>query len=89
MAGWSVTVAYQRLDQPGTLCGGVEIEGLRYRVHHGPRVRRQVNIVPPGQHLIAAAVKQSMGQTVEGIRTVCEFGYAARLEPDLTEAGSP
>src|SRR5258706_11754843 len=59
-AGWPVTVESTSLDRPGSECGVVQIEGLRYRIHHAKRVRQRVAVVPTEHHPIAAAVKHSM-----------------------------
>jgi hypothetical protein len=84
MAGWSVTVESTSLDRPGAECGVVEIEGLRYRVHHSKRVRQRVAIVPSGQHLIAAAVKLSVGDS-DRVTGTWEFAHAAWAEPVVGE----
>jgi hypothetical protein len=75
-----VTVESTSLDRPGTECGVVEVEGPRYRVHHSKRVRQRAAIVPAGQHLIAAAVKLSMGEP-DGATWTWEFVHAAWAEP--------
>ncbi|GIJ43654.1 hypothetical protein Val02_05400 [Virgisporangium aliadipatigenens] len=79
-AGWSVEVRATTFDVPGTGCGVVDIEGLPYRVHHGPRVRHLVGIVEPGKHLIASAVDATLGRA-DGTVFRWEFGYAAWAEP--------
>jgi hypothetical protein len=77
-AGWSVTIESTSFDEPGTGCGIVEIEGLRYRVHHGHRVRQRLAILPGGMHPAIAAkgepVAAEWGWT---------FAYAAWAEPIL------
>lgn len=78
--GWSVGVESNYADEPGDECGVVDIEGLRYRIHHAKRVRQRVGIVPDGQHLIAAAVKLSTGES-NGIVWTSEFTHAAWAEP--------
>ncbi|MBC6469293.1 hypothetical protein [Actinomadura alba] len=83
-AGWAVAVESTSLDRPGTECGVVEIEGLRYRIHHGKRVRGTVAIVPAGQHLIAATVKLTMGES-DGVSFTSEFVHAAWVEPLVDE----
>jgi hypothetical protein len=81
-AGWSVSVESVAGDRPGTECGVVDIEGLRYRIHHGKRVRQPVAIVPPGRHLIAAAVRLTTGRSEDVVWT-WEFTHAAWAEPIL------
>src|SRR5262245_10932585 len=61
--GWSVTVISISTDQPGTECGVVDIDGLTYRILHARRIRQPVAIAPAGQHLIAAAVSLSKGDS--------------------------
>ncbi|QGZ51664.1 hypothetical protein GPZ77_27720 [Streptomyces sp. QHH-9511] len=49
-AGWNVTpVADAGPPSAPTECGVVEVEGLRYRVHVGPRVRHLLMEVVDGQ----------------------------------------
>ncbi|MFB7374328.1 hypothetical protein ACFC0D_31330 [Streptomyces sp. NPDC056222] len=49
-AGWKVTpLADEVLRSAPTECGVVEVEGLRYRVHVGPRVRHLLMEVVNGQ----------------------------------------
>jgi hypothetical protein len=79
-AGWEVAVESTSTDDPGPECGVVEIEGLRYRILHAKRVRHRVAIVPPGRHLIAAAVDLSLGRA-DGVVWAWEFGHAAWAEP--------
>lgn len=84
-AGWAVTVESTCTDQPGTaLCGVVDIEGLRYRVFFAKRVRVEVAMVPPGKHLIAAAVDLTMGRA-EGVTWTSEFRHAAWAEPIIDD----
>jgi len=83
-AGWAVSVVSTSFDQPGTECGVVDIEGLPYRVHHGPRVRHRVGIVAPGRHLIVAALDLAAGEQ-DGITWTWEFSHAAWGEPILTD----
>ena len=81
-AGWSVSVESVTDEGPGAECGAVDIEGLRYRILHDKRVRQPVAIVPPGQHLIAAAVELTTGRS-EGVVWTWEFTHAAWAEPIL------
>ncbi|MFG3690772.1 hypothetical protein [Micromonospora sp. NPDC047740] len=82
--GWSVTVESTSLDQPGEECGVVDIECLKYRIRHAKRVRGRVAIVPPGQHLIAATVKLTMGES-DGVSWTSEFMHAAWAEPIIED----
>jgi hypothetical protein len=86
-AGWSVTVESTSANQPGDECGVVDIEGLRYRVRHAKRVRQRVGIVPAGQHVVAAAVAVSMGDS-DGIAWTWEFKHAAWAEPVVDDQES-
>jgi hypothetical protein len=70
-AGWPVTVESASLDRPGSECGVVQIEGLRYRIHHAKRIRQRV----------AATVKQSAGETVDGTTWTWTLTHAAWAEP--------
>jgi hypothetical protein len=86
-AGWTVEVeSAAPTEAPGTRCGTVTIEGLRYCVHHGKRIRRLVGYTPPSVHLISAAVAQSKGEEVPGTEWAWEFAHAAWAEPILSEA---
>jgi uncharacterized protein YuzE len=78
--GWSVTVESTSTDQPGDACGVVDIEGLKYRIHHAKRVRLPVGIVPPERHLVAAALDLSHGDS-DGITWTSRFDHAAWAEP--------
>ncbi|MFE9688365.1 hypothetical protein [Micromonospora sp. NPDC005806] len=78
--GWPVTVQSSSVDEPGDECGVVDVEGLRYRIRHAPRVRQRVEYVPPGRHLIAAAVDWSLGRS-DGTTWTWEFDHAAWAEP--------
>ncbi|WP_446218211.1 hypothetical protein [Micromonospora sp. IBHARD004] len=82
--GWSVTVESTSVDAPGDECGVVDIEGLKYQIRHARRVRQQVAIVPAGQHLIAAAVKLSLGES-DGFSWTSEFVHAAWAEPVIED----
>ncbi|MET8280767.1 hypothetical protein [Micromonospora sp. NPDC005174] len=61
--GWPVTVELSSVDEPGDECAVVEIESLKYRILHAKRVRRRVALLPAGQHLIAAAVGETTGES--------------------------
>ncbi|MEU8070655.1 MULTISPECIES: hypothetical protein [unclassified Micromonospora] len=78
--GWSVTVESTSLDQPGDECGVVNVEGLRYRIRHTKRVRREVIIVPPGRHLITAPLNPARAEA-DGLRQTWQFHHAAWAEP--------
>jgi hypothetical protein len=41
-AGWEVNSIQDQIEQDGMICGIVVIEGISYRVHYGPRVRRRL-----------------------------------------------
>ena len=84
-AGWSVTVESTSSDVSGSECGVVEIEGLRYRIHHAKRLRQPVAIVPAGKHLIAAAVEMSMGKVDDDVVWTWEFRHAAWAEPIVAD----
>ncbi|TYC06666.1 hypothetical protein FXF53_02780 [Micromonospora sp. WP24] len=84
-AGWSVVVESTSVDEPGDECGIVDVEGLRYRIRHAKRVRIPVAIVPPGQHLIAAAVKMTTSG-LDGVTWTWEFDHAAWAEPIIEDA---
>jgi hypothetical protein len=83
-AGWDVAVESTVTDRPGTECGVVDIEGLRYRIHHGKRVRTRVAQGPPGEHAIALAVRISMGRA-DDVRWGWEFSHAAWAEPVVSD----
>ncbi|MFI5909702.1 hypothetical protein [Dactylosporangium sp. NPDC051541] len=78
--GWSVIVESSSAGEPGDECGVVSIEGLRYRIHHGKRVRRPVAVVADGQHLVAAAANLLAGES-DGASWTAEFAHAAWAEP--------
>jgi hypothetical protein len=82
--GWSLTVESTSTDQPGDECGVVDIEGLKYRIHHAKRVRHPVGIVPAGRHLIMAAVHLAQGNA-DGITWTWEFDHAAWAEPIIED----
>jgi len=82
--GWSVTVESASPNQPGDECGVVDIEGLKYRIHHAKRVRQRVGIVPVGQHLIMAALDVAQGEA-DDISWTWEFEHAAWAEPILED----
>jgi hypothetical protein len=82
-AGWSVVVESASPRRPGTACGVVEIEGLRYRIHPGKHVRLRVARVPEGQHAIAAAVDLASGRGVAGVTWGWTFTHAAWAQPIL------
>jgi hypothetical protein len=80
-AGWTVTEESRSLDQPGTLCGVVDVEGLRYAIHYGPRVRHLIHVVPAGVHLISAVARATSGEPVEFVDRYWELAPAAWAEP--------
>ncbi|MBW6433965.1 hypothetical protein KZ829_09475 [Actinoplanes hulinensis] len=83
-AGWQVVVESTAFEDDGDECGIVHVEGLRYRIRHSPRVRRQVYYVDSGQHLISVAVAMTAGGEVEGrVTPAVEFDHAAWAEPIL------
>ncbi|WP_433281569.1 hypothetical protein [Micromonospora sp. CA-244673] len=79
-----MTVESSSVDRPGGECGVVDIEGLKYHICRAKRVRQRVAIVPAEQHLIAAAVNQSMGSS-DGITWTWEFDNAAWVEPMIED----
>ncbi|MEV0900750.1 hypothetical protein [Actinoplanes sp. NPDC049802] len=83
-AGWEVDVESTSFEDDGDVCGIVHIEGLRYRIRHSPRVRRQVYHVDSAQHPIAVAVAMTAGGEIEGrVTHGVEFTHAAWAEPIL------
>jgi hypothetical protein len=83
-AGWSVTVESNCVDEPGTACGVVDVEGLRYRVHHGKRLRLRSGTVTADRHAAAAVADLSRGEAA-GISWGWVFTHAAWAEPILTD----
>jgi hypothetical protein len=87
-AGWTVVEEPGYHDATeGTLCGTVSIEGLRYRVHYGLRVRSMLVELTESStaHVIEQAVAVVGGAPV---RRFPIFAHAAWVEPDLGgEAG--
>lgn len=82
--GWSVTVESTSTDRPGDQCAVVDIEGLRYQICYGKRVRRRMGVLPAGQHVIEAAVKVSMGEST-GVTWTTTFALAAWAEPIIED----
>ncbi|GGN87153.1 hypothetical protein [Nocardia rhizosphaerihabitans] len=61
--GWSVSVVSSSVDEPGHVCGIVDVEGLKYRINLSSRVRKRVYYAEPGQHAGAAVAEMTTGES--------------------------
>lgn len=87
-AGWAVVVETTSFHIDGDECGIVHIEGLRYRIRHGPRLRRQVYYVDSPLHPIAVAVNLTTGGDAGGpVTHGVELTHAAWAEPIISGSG--